>query len=93
MTIKDLYNVMAMTPYNRKTDLLNNTQFLGYMAFNCGISINQPDIIRTSLLWASIDMNATYNSLRDTITGYNFWKKKKQQIQNLLTNMTAGFFS
>ena len=93
MTIKDLYNVMAMTPYNRKTDLLNNTQFLGHMAFNCGISINQPDILRTSLLWASIDINATYNSLRDTITGYNFWKKKKQQIQNLLTDMTAGFFS
>lgn len=93
MTIKDLYNVMAMTPYERKSDLLNNTQFLGYLAFNCGISINQPDIVRTSLLWASIDMNATYNSIKDTITGYNFWKKKKQQIQNFLTDMTAGFFS
>ena len=92
MTIKDLYNVMAMTPYQRQSDLLNNTQFLGYLAFNCGISINQPDIIRTISLWATISTNAIYNNIKDKLTGYNFWKKSQQQLQNRFIDIIAGEF-
>lgn len=92
MTIKDLYNVMAMTPYQRQSDLLNNTQFLGYLAFNCGISINQPDIIRTISLWTTIATNAVYNNIKDKLTGYNFWKKRQQQLQNRFIDIMAGAY-
>lgn len=92
MTIKDLYNVMAMTPYERQSDLLNNTQFLGYLAFNCGISINQPDMIRTISLWSAISTNAIYNNLKDKLTGYNFWKKRQQQLQNKVVDWATGVF-
>ena len=40
LTIKDLYNVMAMTPQDQSYEFMANTTFLNYMANSCGISIN-----------------------------------------------------
>lgn len=47
MTIKDLYNVMAMTPSDQTTEFLNNTMFLNFLASSCGVSINKPDLERS----------------------------------------------
>jgi hypothetical protein len=86
LTIKDLYNVMAMTTMDQTTEFLNNTTFINYLANNCGISINQPDLSRTAELYAMIVTNVWTNRL----TGYNFWQKTKQGIGNKLYSMLAG---
>ncbi len=92
MTIKDLYTTMAMTPYKRNTDLLNNTQFLGYLAFNCGVAINQPDAYRSVKLYGSIWNTDRYaNILKDTLTGYNFWQRAKQNTRNKITHIWSGY--
>lgn len=92
MTIKDLYTTMAMTPYKRNTDLLNNTQFLGYLAFNCGVAINQPDAYKSVKLYGSIWNTDRYaNIIKDTLTGYNFWQRAKQNIQNKITHFWSGY--
>ena len=88
MTIKDLYNVMAMTSSDQTTSFLNNTMFLNFLASSCGISINKPDLDRSIDLWMMIKTN--YWS--DKLTGYSFWQKAQQGIQNKLYNLYQGIF-
>ena len=91
MTIKDLYTAMAMTPYKRHTDLLNNTQYLSYLAFNCGVALNQPDAYKSVKLYGSVWNTDIYkNIIKDTLTGYNFWRRAKQNVQNKLTTFWLG---
>ena len=88
MTIKDLYNVMAMTSSDQTNSFLNNTMFLNFLASSCGISINKPDLDRSIDLWMMIKTN--YWS--DKLTGYSFWQKAQQGIQNKLYNLYQGIF-
>ena len=88
MTIKDLYNVMAMTSSDQTTEFLNNTMFLNFLASSCGISINKPDLERSIDLW--LMMNTNY--WEDKLTGYNFWQKAQMGIQNKLYNLYTGIF-
>lgn len=88
MTIKDLYNVMAMTSSDQTNSFLNNTMFLNFLASSCGISINKPDLDRSINLWMMIKTN--YWS--DKLTGYSFWQKAQQGIQNKLYNLYQGIF-
>lgn len=91
MTIKDLYTAMAMTPYKRHADLLNNTQYLSYLAFNCGVALNQPDVYKSVKLYGSVWNTDIYkNIIKDTLTGYNFWRRAKQNVQNKLTAFWRG---
>lgn len=91
MTIKDLYTAMAMTPYKQRADLLNNTQYLSYLAFNCGVALNQPDVYKSVKLYGSVwNMDIYKNIIKDTLTGYNFWRRAKQNIQNKLTTFWRG---
>lgn len=91
LTIKDLYTAMAMTPYSQRNDLLNNTQYLSYLAFNCGVALNQPDIYKSVKLYGSVWNTDIYkNIIKDTLTGYNFWRRAKQNIQNKLTTFWRG---
>lgn len=88
MTIKDLYNVMAMTPSDQTTEFLNNTTFLNFLASSCGVSINKPDLERSIDLYLMLKKN--YWS--DRLTGYSFWQKATQGIQNKLYNLYTGVF-
>ena len=88
ITIKDLYNVMAMTNNNQPTEFLNNTTFLNYLANSCGISINKPDVERSIDMW----MMAHSNNWRDKLTGYQFWQYATQGARNKLYNLYSGFF-
>lgn len=92
MQIKDLYNAMAMTSTeDGSTNLLNNTQFLSYLAFNCGVSINQPDLIKSLSLWGAVWGNASYTSIRNRFTLYNTWRGLKDTISNLAYDAYTGF--
>lgn len=91
MTIKDLYNVMAMSEYttgNQRKSFLNNTTYLNYLANSCGISINKPDLDRSLDLWAMIQKNYW----KDKLTGYTWWQKASQGGMNKLYNMYTGVF-
>lgn len=91
MTIKDLYNVMAMSEYttgNQRKSFLNNTTYLNYLANSCGISINKPDLDRSLDLWAMIQKNYW----KDKLTGYTWWQKASQGEMNKLYNMYTGVF-
>lgn len=91
MTIKDLYNVMAMSEYttgNQRKSFLNNTTYLNYLANSCGISINKPDLDRSLDLWAMIQKNYW----KDRLTGYTWWQKASQGGMNKLYNMYTGVF-
>lgn len=91
MTIKDLYNVMAMSEYttgNQRRSFLNNTTYLNYLANSCGISINKPDLDRSLDLWAMIQKNYW----KDKLTGYTWWQKASQGGMNKLYNMYTGVF-
>lgn len=91
MTIKDLYNVMAMSEYttgNQRKSFLNNTTYLNYLANSCGISINKPDLDRSLDLWAMIQKNYW----KDKLTGYTWWQKAFQGGMNKLYNIYTGVF-
>lgn len=91
LTIKDLYNVMAMSEYttgNQRKSFLNNTTYLNYLANSCGISINKPDLDRSLDLWAMIQKNYW----KDKLTGYTWWQKASQGGMNKLYNMYTGVF-
>lgn len=91
LTIKDLYNVMAMSEYttgNQRKSFLNNTTYLNYLANSCGISINKPDLDRSLDLWAMIQKNYW----KDKLTGYTWWQKVSQGGMNKLYNMYTGVF-
>lgn len=92
LTIKDLYNTMAMS--NKQTDggvqLINNTQFLSYLAFNCGVSINQPDIVKSTMLWGAIFTTSIGQNFKDTVTLHNYWRKIKQNFSNKLYTYVSG---
>ena len=88
MTIKDLYNVLAMTPSDQTTAFLNNTMFLNFLASSCGVSINKPDLDRSVDLYLMLKKNYW----QDRLTGYSFWQKATQGIQNKLYNLYTGVF-
>ena len=88
LTIKDLYNVMAMSSEKQSTEFLSNTTFLNYLANSCGISINKPDIERSIDMWI---MTKT-NYWKDKLTGYTFWQHATQGARNKLYNIYSGFF-
>ena len=88
MTIKDLYNVMAMTPSDQTTEFLNNTMFLNFLASSCGVSINKPDLDRSVEMWMMLNTNYW----KDRLTGYSYWQKASQGIRNKLYNLYTGIF-
>ena len=54
LTIKDLYNVLAMALENGTADLIGNPMQLDYLANLCGINIAEPDFMRTIKLWLAL---------------------------------------
>lgn len=88
LTIKDLYNVMAMTSDKQPTEFLNNTTFLNYLANSCGISINKPDVERSIDMWTMVHTNYW----KEKLTMYTFWQHASQGTRNKLYNIYSGFF-
>lgn len=84
--IKDLYNVMAITPtkggfdFGLSYDTLNNTALMDYVANMCGINIFKPEIRRTIEMWYTINLK---NKLGDFIQN-NIWGNIQDKVQNLI---------
>ena len=88
MTIKDLYNVLAMTSSDQPSQLLNNTMFLNFLASSCGVNINRPDIIRSVELYAMVNSNYW----TDKFSLRTYWQKAQLGIQNAVYNAYRGIF-
>ena len=54
LTIKDLYNVLAMASGIKGADILGNPGQLDYIANMCGINIDAPNITRSLRLWMAL---------------------------------------
>lgn len=89
LTIKDLYNQMAMATENQGRDFLANTTFLNYMANACGISINKPDLERSVTIW----MMTKSNKWKNQLSGYNWRQRTSQTIRNKIFNLYTGVFN
>lgn len=89
MTIKDLYNVMAMSSDTQPKTYITNTCFLNYLANSCGISVNKPDLIRSVDLYWQIIKKKTIGS---NFGGYYFWKNLKQNTTNKLMSIYTKRF-
>ncbi len=85
ITIKDLYNIMVMTPDTMPQTFMSNTCFVNYLANACGISVNKPDIERSLDTYYTIYKKKTIN----TLTGYKYW----QGLKNNVSNKTLGLFN
>lgn len=82
ITIKDLYQVMSITPTtatNFAYDTLNNTALMDYIANLCGINIFKPEIVRIIDMWKVNNIN---NRVTDSYR--NIWSKIQQNVQNLV---------
>lgn len=88
MTIKDLYNVLAMSNPKNKADFLGNTCMLNYLANSCGININKPDIMRSVDLY----FNVTKNNIYNTLSMRKWWSRAQQNTKNNLLKIYQGIF-
>ena len=75
MQIKDMYNVLSITPSSDVKWFLNNTSLMDYLATNCGININEPDIVRQLDLYLSMHKanimnlpNRVWTSVNDALS-------------------------
>lgn len=57
MTIKDLYSLIMITKASDVNWFMNNTALMDYIANNCGININEPDIERHLSMFAQLQTN------------------------------------
>jgi len=79
ITIKDLYDVMAVALNNAKSSFMTNPAQLDYLANLCGINIATPNIQRTWALWMAINgwtniKNRFFGSFRGGLTrAYASW--------------------
>ena len=85
ITIKDLYNNMALTPTDAddwKYDTMNNTALMDYIANLCGINVFKPEIARTLDMWY---VNNFENRVRDFFK-VNIWGSIQDAISNTIVN-------
>lgn len=85
-TIKDLYNTLTLSKTSdglMSMDFVKNTYLVDWIANNCGININKPDILRRIDLWMNMMSNNAYNKV--TFDGF-------MGIKQDLTNLVNGFF-
>ena len=86
-TIKDLYDVMAITPSsmsNWKYDTLSNTAQMDYIANLCGINMYKPEIGRMISMWLVNGANKSLDLPR------NIWRDINQSIGAGISGLLRG---
>lgn len=84
MSLKDLYNAMALTPTtltNFAFDTVSNTALMDYIANLCGINIFKPDAGKSMIIKL---INSGENRLKDIPK--NIWSSITTKVQNLIVN-------
>jgi len=84
LTIKDLYNMLAITSSESlKYDTLNNTALMDYIANLCGVNIFKPEISRIIEMWF---VNNFENRVDDFFK-LDIWGKIQEKVQNGIMNI------
>lgn len=76
MELKDLYKMLAITPYTSAGSFVNNIGLMDYIANMCGININEPDLTR------SIEVYCMLKGYKLTHIASDMWKSAEQYIAN-----------
>ena len=84
LTIKDLYDVMALSLNKGPNDVIGNPAQLDYLANMCGINIGTPDIYRTWKLW-----NATRGVNRISTNITHAWSGLMIDCYRKLNNLNS----
>lgn len=85
MSIKDLYQVLSVTPTtstNLNYDTMNNTALMDYIANLCGINMYKPEVSRLIDMWY---VNNIQNRATDTVSG--IWNSVQQKVQNSIMSI------
>ena len=86
-TIKDLYDVMAITPSSAKNwryDTLSNTAQMDYIANLCGINMYKPEIGRMISMWLVNGANKSVDIPR------NIWRSINESIGSGISGILRG---
>ena len=82
ISIKDLYQVLSITPTsaaNFNYDTMNNTALMDYIANLCGVNMYKPEISRMIDMWYT---NNIQNRPTDAVSG--IWTSIQQRVQNTI---------
>ena len=76
LELKDLYKMLAITPYTSAGSFVNNIGLMDYIANMCGININEPELTR------SIEIYCMLKGYKLTHITSDLWKSAEQYIAN-----------
>lgn len=88
VSIKDLYQVLSITPTTSTAwqyDTMNNTALMDYIANLCGVNMYKPEIARLIDMWW---VNNISNRASDIPS--NIWNNIQQKVQNTIMGIYRG---
>ena len=86
LSIKDLYNMMAIVPGNEPKNFVNNNILMDYIANTCGININQMDIGRSLEIYWILQTDRVIDLPNNTM------RKFQDAVDTFSQNSTLGKF-
>ena len=81
MSFKDLYSMIILTKASKADWFMANTALMDYIACNCGVNINEPDIRRQLTMYFSLKKNEYLQLPNRT------WGMFTQELSNRISNM------
>ncbi len=81
MSFKDLYSMIILTQSDKTDWFMANTALMDYIACNCGVNINEPDIQRQLTMYFSLKKNEYLQLPNRT------WGMFTQELSNRISNM------
>lgn len=85
MSFKDLYSMIILTQSDKTSWFMANTALMDYIACNCGVNINEPDIQRQLTMYFSLKKNQYLQLPNRT------WGMFTQELSNKISNMYSKF--
>ena len=81
MSFKDLYSMIILTQSDKTDWFMANTALMDYIACNCGVNINEPDIQRQLTMYFSLKKNEYLQLPNRT------WGMFTQELSNRISAM------
>ena len=81
MSFKDLYSMIILTQSDKTSWFMANTALMDYIACNCGVNINEPDIQRQLTMYFSLKKNEYLQLPNRT------WGMFTQELSNKISAM------
>lgn len=93
MTIKDLYNVFALTSMDNPGAFVNNISLVTYIANSCGVNMNEPDFTKMLQVYMMLRGNRMTHIVSNAFSSIEEWLANKNMTANdKLTNILSYRF-